>query len=245
MGTRAARSAFPSTHGRLPAPPPGSPRDEAAQVRVGPALFSPLPPGPAAQPDSEKVVREKSESAAPRRPRAAPRRAAISAAPSPGVRPPPRGSRSPAPSRSPDGSVGAGAHGLQVPVAVPHFPEGFGDLLLVEAVLGGGHSARPLPPPPTKSPGGSAERRAGPSEPRGRAWPRSLRASLPLARPCPAPPAAPRSAGGTAWPSALPPPQRGRRPRRWPGRCWAREERCVVGQLRGISLTPSVRRTPR
>lgn len=160
--------------------------------RCGWGRLSSAPPDPAAQPGSErppeKVGREESESAAPRRPRAAPRRAAISAAPGPGVRPPPRGSRSPAPSRSPDGSVGAGAHELQVPVAVPHFPEGFGDLLPVEAVLGGGHSARPLPPPPTKSPGGSAERRAGLSEPRGRAWPRSFRASLsPSLSPAPAP----------------------------------------------------------
>lgn len=212
MGTRAARSAFPTTHGRTPAPPPGSPRDGAAQVRVGPALLS--PPDLAAQPGSErppeKVGREESESAASRRPRAAPRRAAISAAPGPGVRPPPRGSRSPTPSRSPDGSVGAGAHELQVPVAVPHFPESFGDLLPVEAVLGGGHSARLMPPPPTKSPGGSAERRAGLSEPRGRAWPRSLRASLPPSRP-PLPRSLPRSPGSAAlrW---------GHRPARRPAR---------------------------
>lgn len=110
--------------------------------------------------------------------------------------------------RSPDSSVGAGPHRLQVPVAVPHFPEGLGDVLPVKAVLGGGHGAAAPAGTRDKEPGPGEAGAAGAAEPgcgegpglgerRLPPPPRAPPAGGPVARPAP-PPAGLRPApGGT------------------------------------------------
>lgn len=75
----------------------------------------------------------------------------------------------------PDGAVSSGAHRLQLSVALPHFPDGFGDLLAVEAFPGGGHRGLSLLPklPSEKREKKKKPARNGSREKGGGVWTRS------------------------------------------------------------------------
>lgn len=181
-------------HPRLP--PAGGEPGDGGDPRGAPSRAGSVA-GPPGSPPPEQVGSKQPGNKAKSAAGCAPPRLPPGPFPRPGWGRSPALTPAPAPARSPDGSVGAGAHGLQVPVAVPHFPEGFGDLLAVEAVLGGGHgAAAPCRHPPTKSPGGAREASAGLRRAEARRGEGPGLAALPRRRSLPLPAPAPLSPAG-------------------------------------------------